>query len=128
MSTQAFEVVHNLILDTIQPFIERIEALEAQDRPKVPSVEAPETPATPMVVVNVPDTGSTALQARVDAVLAMHSLQAAPAQWAQDRNGKRVPAEAGLWELTCSGCSYMTMWSDGDKDPRRCKTVETLMR
>lgn len=130
------EIVQHLILDILQPFIMRIDALEEHVNVvahgvDVLSVRAPDVPTAPQQAqVDTPVTNKAleVLEGRVEAVVAMHRLDASPAQWEQDQSGKRVMAPEGLWELTCSGCDYSVMWMQGDKDPRRCKTVETLTR
>jgi DNA-directed RNA polymerase subunit RPC12/RpoP len=123
-------VVQNLVLDTIEPFITRIRNLE--DAVHTLAVRA-EEPVEAPAVAQVADTAikvaeratdiADVLQDRLDAVIALHALDATPAQWIY-QGGKQEAAPDGLWEIECRACGYKVTWMQGDPEPKRCKTVQ----
>lgn len=125
--TKSIEVVQNLVLDTIEPFIKRLADLEQTvlDFATTPMPADPQVAALADTVVKVVEHASVeneALQARLDAVIALHKIEAKPAQWIF-AGGKQEAAPDGLWEITCSGCTWTTTWTRGDPDPEGCRTV-----
>lgn len=62
------------------------------------------------------------LEARLDAIKAMHRLDATPVQWTRSNDGKMVEAPEGLWDIECLACNHKTVWREGDKKPPQCKT------
>jgi hypothetical protein len=131
--TNPLEVVQNLILDTLEPFIVRLEALE-QRAAAVTNVmggeatAAPQRAQKPEAKVGTPEKTSSVSEDRVEAVLALHRLDAVPQQWVF-KGGKRESAPDGMWEITCAVCSdHKIDWKEGDPPPPRCKTVNLLTR
>lgn len=123
MSAQAIEVVQNLVLDTIQPFVQRLNDLEQTvldfSATPAPAVRDDEPNKE---VVRTAQPGDV-LQERLDKIIDMHVLDAVPALW-QFVGGKREQAPEGLWEITCRVCKdHMLTWKQGDPEPQRCKTV-----
>lgn len=148
------EVVQNLILDTLEPFLERLTMLEAHttelnhrltaldgrlethgDYLRVvaggKATSATETAQNTVAEVKAPEkapNGATVLPAAVEEILALHRLDATPQQWVF-RNGKQEQAPEGMWEVSCSVCSdHKIDWQQGDPEPPRCKTVKILTR
>lgn len=138
-SPNPLEVVQNLILDTLEPFIDRLEALEQHVNVVAQGVDAlsvqvprdPETARNDLADVETPQStpnGATVLPAAVEEILALHRLDATPMQWVF-QDGKQQQAPEGMWEITCSVCAdHKIDWRQGDPEPPRCKTVKILTR
>lgn len=133
MSAQAIEMVQNMILDTIQPFVARLSAVEASVSTvlAVNSAEAALSHEQAQEGVQTPEkplNGSTVLPGVVEEILALHRLDATPQQWIF-QGGKQQQAPEGMWEITCAVCSnHKIDWREGDPEPPRCKTVQILLR
>jgi hypothetical protein len=134
------EVVQNLVLDTLEPFMLRLAALEEQvgtlESIAISDAEVEAARATQAAYQEAADemtpeshaNGATVLPAAVEEILALHRLDATPQQWVF-RGGKREQAPEGMWEITCAVCSdHKIDWREGDPEPPRCKTVKILTR
>lgn len=128
---RSIEVVQNIVLDTMSPFVERLRNLEAvyQDH-IIPLISTPAPAQEPAQAPEEPEAAPVdqgPLQARLDAIVEMHRLDAVPALWTFV-GGKREQAPEGLWEITCAVCKDHTLtWKQGDPAPRRCATVRTAL-
>lgn len=120
----SIEVVQNLVLDTVAPFIERLRSLESTVESllsEASEVTHAQEAAQETMGSKIP--GDEEAQSRLDKIIEAHPLDAVPALW-QFVGGKREQAPDGVWEVSCRVCKdHIIQWQKGDPEPTPCKTV-----
>lgn len=62
------------------------------------------------------------LEQRLEAIKAIHKLDATPVQWTRSNNGKMVEAPDNMWEISCLACNHQVVWQEGQASAPQCKT------
>lgn len=126
---RGIEIIQNVVLDMMQPLIQRISDLEKTltdvlSKPMPDETQELDSRTAQLVA----EVAQGPLEARLEAVIALHTLDAVPLLYTL-LNGKQEQAPDGMWEITCRVCKdHKLTWRQGDPDPRRCKTVELATR
>lgn len=122
-ATQVIEMIKRIIADDTADLRERIQHLESRTVGLTPIGGAVESPPPQAEQVREVVRSNDELQQRLDAIKAIHRLDATPVQWVRGSDGKQVEAPEGLWEISCTACNYTTNFKDGQPQPKPCKTV-----
>jgi hypothetical protein len=125
-STAVIDMIRRIIADETADLRERVQHIDTMLKPDSMKrrVELEDQPnSEPETTVSAAlDANTAELEARLQAIKAMHRLDASPVQWTRGSGGQMVEAPEGLWEISCLACNHSTVWREGDKKPPQCKT------
>jgi hypothetical protein len=126
-TTAVIEMIKRIIADDTADLRERIQHIETKITMSQPvsigDAEEDEADLKPEKSISAAlDANTAELEARLQAIKAMHRLDASPVQWTRGSGGQMVEAPEGLWEISCLACNHSTVWREGDKKPPQCKT------